>query len=163
VNRFTYLLKLMGLLLLLGGQSANLYAASDDGNKAVKAGAKKIVPNKVCIRCHSDEDEKVETMDDGTEVFIYVDDEKFEESVHGKQNCVGCHTNITKKYHQEQPTISVSCVQCHEDEWNKQQKGEGNAKYERLDVVMKQIDSYMHSVHARPSRADQSRTNATCT
>ncbi|MBT3309527.1 MAG: cytochrome C [Gammaproteobacteria bacterium] len=162
MNRFTYLLKLMGLLLLLGGQSANLYAASDDGNKAVKAGAKKIVPNKVCIRCHSDEDEKVETMDDGTEVFIYVDDEKFEESVHGKQNCVGCHTNITKKYHQEQPTISVSCVQCHEDEWNKQQKGEGNAKYERLDVVMKQIDSYMHSVHARPSRADQSRTNATC-
>ena len=49
----------MGLLLLLGGQSANLYAASDDGNKAVKAGAKKSVPNKVCIRCHSDEDEKV--------------------------------------------------------------------------------------------------------
>jgi len=147
------------ILLLL--QVGVVQAASDS--------AKKIVTNKQCHKCHSDEDEKVETLEDGTEVYIYVDEDKFKDSVHGKQNCVGCHTNITKKYHQEQPTISVSCVECHEEKWEAQQKqaeldgGEGTLKYKRLGVVMEQqIDSYMHSVHAQPSRKDQSRTNATC-
>ncbi|MBT7308807.1 MAG: cytochrome C [Gammaproteobacteria bacterium] len=146
--------------MLLGLHNTTLHAAAAEGETTAQK-SKKIVPNKVCIRCHSDEDEKIETLDDGTEVYIYVDEEKFEESVHGRQNCVGCHTNITKKYHQEQPTISVSCVQCHQEQWEKQQ-GESDPKYQRLDVVMQQIDSYMHSVHARPSLADQSKTNATC-
>ena len=33
---------------------------------------------------------------------------------------------------------------------------------ERLGVVVEQIDRYLKSVHARPRRDDQSRTNATC-
>lgn len=149
-------IKVVALFCVLGVLNTNIYAAE------VEEGAhKKIIPNKVCIRCHSDEDEKVETLDDGTEVYIYVDEEKFKESVHGSQNCVGCHTNITKKYHQEQPVISVSCIQCHQEQWEKQQ-GQDNPEYQRLDVVMQQIDSYMSSVHARPSMADQSKTNATC-
>ncbi len=163
MNRFVQITRLWVLMLLLGVYGTTLYAASDNS----KTGAKKIVPNKVCIKCHSDEENKFETLyededdEEGTEVYIYVDEEKFEESVHGKQNCVGCHTNITKKYHQEQPVISVSCIQCHKEEWEKQQ-GEEHPRYDRLDVVMQQIDGYMDSVHARPSIADQSRTNATC-
>ena len=154
-------------ITVLGGIPAGDVIAKE-GAKAEatekKKKKKKIVSNKKCHKCHSDEDEKYETLDDDeeTKVYIYVDEDKFKESVHGKQNCVGCHTNIVKKYHQERPEISVSCITCHQDEYDKQLAGEGNPKYKRLDVVVDQVDDYMHSVHARPSIADQSVTNATC-
>ena len=34
--------------------------------------------------------------------------------------------------------------------------------YIDLGVVVEQINKYLHSIHARPNRNDQSRTNATC-
>lgn len=135
--------------------------AADTETKAPKA--KELTPNKKCYKCHTDEDEKVWTLDDGKEVPIYVDPEKFEHSVHGKQHCVECHTNVTlvKNEHAEQLPITVSCVKCHQEKWA-EQKDNPDPKHKRLKVVVEQIDSYMHSVHARPSKDDQSKTNATC-
>jgi predicted CXXCH cytochrome family protein len=46
--------------------------------------------------------------------------------------------------------------------WDAAQKEGKTAQYARLGVVVKQIDSYMRSIHARPNIEDQSRTNATC-
>ncbi len=155
-------IRLFVVLLLVLFHGVNVYAASNNASLDVHP-AKKIVPNKDCHKCHSDEDEKYETLDDDeeTEVYIYVDENKFKDSVHGKQNCVGCHSNIEEKYHQERPEISVSCIKCHKEELKKQED-KTTSKYERLSVVMKQVDSYMGSVHARPSMEDQSKTNATC-
>ena len=39
--------------------------------------------------------------------------DRFLGSVHGKRQCVECHTNITKIPH-EKVEVKVSCVNCHE-------------------------------------------------
>ncbi len=93
---------------------------------------------------------------------LHVIKDKFEKSVHGKRLCVECHKDITKIPHQKNGRIKVSCVQCHQDLWETAQKENKTREFARLGVVVKQIDRYMKSVHARPNREDQSRTNASC-
>lgn len=154
-------------ILILAFAGMHIATASTSMDKSMvktsSSAAKKIIPNKKCNKCHDDEDEKVYELDDGTEVFIYVDPEIIGNSVHGDQNCVGCHSNITlrKGEHEEELPITVGCVECHEENWDKVEDKD-NPDNERLKVVINQIDSYMHSVHAEPNIADQSKTNATC-
>ncbi len=153
------------LAVMLGLFAAATVHAETDGAQAstAKKAQKELVPNKKCFKCHDDEDEKVWELDDGREVYIYVDPDKFEASVHGEQYCVGCHSNVVLKRgeHGEELPIKVGCVNCHTEKWEEDQKRE-TPEHERLGVVMEQIDSYMHSVHARPNREDQTRTNAAC-
>ena len=163
---------LLGALLCLPGlplaQGAGSEAADEpaaasepESTADTKGEGKRTFSNKRCLKCHGDEDEKTETRDDGTVVNIYRDYEEFQASVHGELKCVSCHTGIAKLPHEEPLPISVSCVECHQQKWE-EQKDSADPKYKRLDVVLEQIDSFMHSVHARPSKKDQSRTNATC-
>ena len=57
----------------------------------------------------------------------------------------------------------MSCVECHESMLKSAKlENRPEKEYARLEVVVQQIDRYMKSIHARPSREDQSRTNATC-
>jgi len=56
----------------------------------------------------------------------------------------------------------VSCVECHESQWKSAQLEGRDKEAARMGTVVQQIDRYMKSIHARPSREDQSRTNATC-
>ncbi|MFK5893983.1 MAG: cytochrome C, partial [Pseudomonadota bacterium] len=164
------LTKVGGLLLvsLLLGYLVPANAATESGSTSSKQKVtKKLVSNKKCNKCHDDEDDKLYEYDEGalegTERNIYVPSEKFKKSVHGEQNCVGCHGNIelTKGEHDEYLPVIVSCIQCHLDTVE-EQKDNPDPKYKRLDVVLEQTDDYMHSIHARPSIADQSKTNATC-
>jgi cytochrome b subunit of formate dehydrogenase len=128
---------------------------------------KELIPNKKCNKCHDDEDDQVYEYDEGvlagTERNIYIHAEKVEKSVHGKQNCVACHTNVSlaKGEHNEYLPITVGCIQCHKKNLE-EQKGSTDPKYKRLDIVMEQVESYMHSVHAQPNIDDQSKTNASC-
>ncbi len=158
---------LMAALVCLLAAPAVLGSA-DDEKAALEAAhpidpatGKRLVPNKRCMKCHGDEKEKTDTRDDGKVVDIYVSPAEFDASVHGKQLCVSCHTTIRRVPHKESPGITVSCVECHQQTWAKH-KDSKDPKYERLGEVVKQIDSFMKSVHARPSKQDQSRTNATC-
>ncbi len=122
----------------------------------------KAIPNKRCLKCHGDEEDQTVERDDGTVVNIFVHPDDLAASVHGEQLCVSCHTNVTDTKHEDDPPpIVVSCVECHQKTWA-EHKDDTDPKYQRLGVVIAQIDSYLHSVHARPSRVDQSRTNATC-
>ena len=90
-----------------------------------------------------------------------MDQEKFKPSVHGGRDCVDCHTNITSIPHP--PTqVRVSCVNCHESLWDKAQKEGKTEEFATLGFVVERINKFMSSIHARPSRADQSQTNATC-
>lgn len=118
-----------------------------------------------CLKCHADEDEKIWEYEDGTEINIFVNVDQIRNSVHGKQACASCHNHVTlvRKEHAERQMISVSCVQCHQEKWEQHDEiKDPDIDIERLGVVIKQIDSYLHSVHARPSLADQTRTNAGC-
>jgi cytochrome b subunit of formate dehydrogenase len=144
----------------IGSASAAAAAAQTSAAQAAEEPVK-LIPNRRCLKCHADEDEKTSEREDGTIVDIYIDAERFEHSVHGAQPCMGCHNSIKKAKHEKPLPKSIGCVECHMNTW-KAQQGSDAPQYKRLDVVLAQIDSYMRSVHARPNLMDQSKTNATC-
>lgn len=115
----------------------------------------------VCLSCHGN---KGFTADgpDGKPRALDLAVEKFEKSVHGKRQCVECHQDVTEVPHKPGTGRQVGCVQCHDDLWKKAQAEGTTARHARLGVVVDKINHYMASVHARPNRADQTRTNAGC-
>ena len=117
--------------------------------------------NAMCLACHGNEGFAMPGAD-GQMRPLHVIREKFESSVHGVQACVACHKDITAIPHGKNGNIKVSCVQCHEELWAAAQRENQGGDHARLAEVKRQIDRYMNSIHARPSREDQSRTNATC-
>ena len=90
-----------------------------------------------------------------------VNQDLFLGSVHGKRQCVECHTNITEVPH-EKVVVKVSCVNCHRNLLEAAQKDEKPEAIAKMSGVVGMIDRYMKSIHAQPSKEDQSRTNATC-
>ena len=117
--------------------------------------------NDRCIRCHGKENYSREDAY-GKERPLHVTAEKFKDSVHGGQDCVNCHQDIVKIPHKKGVDRKVGCVKCHYDLWEEAQEAEGDGINTRLGEVVDQIESYMGSIHARPSIEDQSRTNASC-
>ena len=66
-----------------------------------------------CMDCHSDE-EMTKEINDSTEISLFVDLEKYQNSIHGDMECVDCHSTIEDADHEENlPT--VSCAECHDD------------------------------------------------
>jgi cytochrome c551/c552/cytochrome b subunit of formate dehydrogenase len=116
--------------------------------------------NATCLGCHGNEGFAMPGPD-GKPRPLHVTKEKFELSVHAKRRCVDCHTDITEIPHKRTGPVRVSCVQCHQDTWRGLSEDDRN-KYERLGVVVQQIERYMKSVHAQPRKDDQTRTNASC-
>jgi len=115
----------------------------------------------VCLGCHGNEGFSMPD-ESGKPRELFVHGEKFGKSVHGKRQCVECHKDITEIPHKAGVQHKVSCVQCHDDLWKQAQKEGTTQQNARLGWVVDRINHYMGSVHARPSRADQSRTNASC-
>lgn len=131
------------------------------GAVQAQAQAPAAIDNAVCLGCHGNEGFSVPGADGRTRSLHVVGD-KFGKSVHGKRRCVECHKDITAIPHEKTGPLKVSCVQCHQDLWEAAKKENKTHEFARLGVVVEQIDHYMKSIHARPSREDQSRTNATC-
>jgi hypothetical protein len=98
----------------------------------------------------------------GEQRDLHVSAEAFQHSVHGKQDCVSCHQDIIKAPHRKGIVRKVGCVQCHIELWEQALTDGTTEENARLGEVVQQIHSYMGSIHAQPSMADQSRTNATC-
>jgi cytochrome b subunit of formate dehydrogenase len=118
------------------------------------------LPNEACLGCHGAAGFAIPGPN-GQMRSLHVIKDKFEQSVHGKRQCVECHNNITQIPHGK-VDIKVSCVQCHQKLWDAAKQENGTSESARLGVVIEQIDRFMKSVHARPNKEDQSRTNATC-
>lgn len=112
--------------------------------------------NERCLKCHGKENYARKGRE------LHVTAEKFKESVHGDRDCVSCHTDIVKIPHKKGVDRKVGCVRCHTELWQEAEQQGTTAENARLGVVIEQIESYMNSIHARPSIDDQSRTNATC-
>ena len=129
--------------------------------KAAKPAAA-MLDNATCLACHGNEGFSMPGAD-GKPRPLHVVKEKFELSVHAKRQCVECHQDITEIPHQKTGPLKVSCVQCHQKLWQAMEDDKsGEPKYQRLGVVVDQIERYMKSVHARPNKGDQTRTNASC-
>lgn len=120
------------------------------------------IANHRCLRCHADQEDKFVVRRDGTRNNVYIDPKVLEHSVHGKVACTGCHSDVTKLPHAKPLAGAVGCVACHQQKWEAAQKDPDPKKRERLDVVLKQTDNYLHSAHAKPNAKNQSRVNAAC-
>ena len=67
-----------------------------------------------CLTCHGDATLTTEGAN-GSTVSLFVDQNKFKHSVHGRMfQCVDCHTDVKSLAH-EKPPEKVSCGQCHAD------------------------------------------------
>ncbi|MGP1677240.1 MAG: cytochrome C [Burkholderiales bacterium] len=119
--------------------------------------------NAICLGCHGNEGFAMPGAD-GQMRDLHVIQDRFGNSVHGKRLCTECHKDIVEIPHKTGVTHKVSCVTCHEALWDKAKQEEKTQTPEnaRLGVVVQQIDRFMKSIHARPNKDDQSRTNATC-
>ncbi|MCG6968642.1 MAG: cytochrome c3 family protein [Gammaproteobacteria bacterium] len=136
-------------------------AADTSAENSSPAPANSKPDNSICLGCHGFQGFAVPGAD-GAMRDLHVDKDRFLKSVHAKRGCVECHKDIIQIPHRKNIDRKVGCVQCHRELWDKAQREGKTEEFARLAVVVKQIDSYMNSVHARPNIEDQSRTNATC-
>src|SRR5689334_3504844 len=68
--------------------------------------------NSDCLGCHND---PTATKDvNGKPVSVYVDQAKFEKSVHSPLNCTDCHVDV-KAYPHDPAPKAVDCSGCHAD------------------------------------------------
>lgn len=126
------------------------------------ATGKRIIPNRRCLKCHGDENEKTDVRDDGSIADIFVPPDVFKNSVHGERRCNECHTKVTRVPHREAPQVDVSCIECHRDTWEAY-KNDPDNPFKRLGVVIEQIEKYQNSVHARSEDEDEpTEVNADC-
>ncbi|CAG4883493.1 Cytochrome C [Georgfuchsia toluolica] len=158
-----YLLAFAVCLLTFAGSGMMPVLAADGGNEKAAESVADNLPSELCLGCHGEKGFAAPGAD-GKMRSLYVRQGKFESSVHGKRQCVECHTDITEIPHQPGMGQKVSCVTCHQKLWETAKKeGKTNDKeFARLGVVVQQIDRFMKSIHARPNAEDQSHTNATC-
>ncbi len=158
-----------GVILLTGVLSGNrIVEAGDQGAiNSIDASEPSIgIPeNAACLGCHGYEEFSVATGEQGNEGIrkLYVSPDNFGKSVHGKRSCVECHKDISQIPHQKNVTRKVDCIKCHQSVWEKNALGKNNLREpQRIGVVVQQIEHYMGSVHAQPSKEDPSKPNASC-
>jgi cytochrome b subunit of formate dehydrogenase len=71
------------------------------------------IENADCFACHSDQT-LTKTNAAGKAVLLFVDEEKFAHSIHAKNLCTSCHSDITDVPHPDNFEVKpVSCAQCH--------------------------------------------------
>jgi cytochrome b subunit of formate dehydrogenase len=69
-----------------------------------------------CFLCHGDK-ELTKTGPNGRTISLFVDEERFGASVHGKLECASCHTDTTAIPHPDGFAAKrVSCAQCHKSQ-----------------------------------------------
>jgi thiosulfate reductase cytochrome b subunit len=141
--------------------SALLLAAVCGPGMAWAQDANPALSDTACLGCHNIPGFAMPGPD-GKPRPLHVSAAGFKDSVHAAQSCVGCHQDITRIPHEKNLERQVGCIQCHRNLWDEARLSGSSGAHARLGKVVDQIESYLSSVHARPSMADQSRTNATC-
>ena len=95
------------VVMALAGIGAGQIRAEATGVRTPPA-----VPNDECMDCHEAEFKAPKKGE--PKVWIGVKPEAYAASVHGKLDCVECHTTITEAPH-DSKLPAVSCLACHED------------------------------------------------
>lgn len=79
------------------------------------AGAARAQEKSDCFVCH--EDKKLAMVRKGVTVSLYVNEKRFDASVHGNLTCVNCHADLEgKEMPHDAPLTRVQCGTCHADE-----------------------------------------------
>ena len=95
----------------MGSRFANLAPLGLVGALFLASPPARAVENADCFTCHSDQT-LVKSNAAGKVVSLFVDEAKFAASIHGKNLCTSCHTDIKEVPHEEK-LKPVSCSQCH--------------------------------------------------
>ena len=139
---------------------AGLWASDVRAQSATTDQAAPKLTSEMCLGCHGLEGFAPATKPEpGSPPPVLKD--RFLGSVHGKRQCVECHTNITKIPH-EKVEVKVSCVNCHQNLLEAAKDDNKPDQIAKLSGVVDMIGRYMKSIHAQPNKEDQSHTNATC-
>ncbi len=118
-----------------------------------------------CLTCHGGKKLEVTTVDGKSRSLHAIAAEKYGESVHGKMECVSCHTEIKDAvagHKIDTAVVKPDCATCHEALWKKAQADNYTKEKARLGVVVENVESYKKSFHARPNKEDKAHVNATC-
>src|SRR5271169_1551787 len=148
----------VGLVCVIA--AAGLWASDASAQDTKTDQAAPPLTSEMCLGCHGLEG-FAPPAPPGEKQFPMVLKDRFLGSVHGKLNCVECHTNVTKIPH-DPVTVQVSCVSCHESRLEDAKENNKTDEIVKLTGVIEMIGRYMKSIHAQPSKVDQSHTNATC-
>jgi cytochrome b subunit of formate dehydrogenase len=122
--------------------------------------------NASCQSCHDGSKSDVSTTDASGKkrALKSVKPDKFAKSVHAKMQCTDCHQDITDATspHTKGTVAKADCVQCHQALWETAKKENKTKDHPRLGVVAENIEAYKKSLHAKPSKDDNSVPNARC-
>jgi thiosulfate reductase cytochrome b subunit len=122
--------------------------------------------NVTCLSCHDGKNSKPEAAgaDGSRRPLRAINPDKFGKSVHSTLQCVACHKDINDSGvpHQKVAVAKPNCIQCHTELWETAQKENLSQEKARLGIVVKNIEAYKNSFHAKPSSEDKSRPNAIC-
>ena len=154
------LLCLMGVPLAQGAEeepaAADEHASSSEQAPATpeaKQGGKRVIPNKRCLKCHGDEEEKTAERDDGTVVNIFVDTERFEQQ-RPRQAAL---RELPQQHHQAARTRSrcptASAASSATSRTGRSRRTARTPKYKRLDVVHR-ADRQLHALGPCPPEQD---------
>jgi cytochrome b subunit of formate dehydrogenase len=139
---------------------------------AAAPGAQDGLDNPGCLSCHDTKAHKIEVPRAGGEPqeLLAVPADKFSAGLHAKMQCVACHTAITDnpapgkghRYASTPPAKAESCADCHKRIWDTAQRDNTAAAKPQLKAVVENTAAYLKSFHARPTKNDKSKVNATC-
>ncbi|MDO8248988.1 MAG: cytochrome c3 family protein [Rhodoferax sp.] len=123
--------------------------------------------NATCQSCHGGKTGKKEVLGaDGEKRPLHdISPGKYGKSVHAQMECIACHTNITDSVspHQKSTVPTPECAQCHQSLWDQAKQTGTAGDKPRLETVVKNIDAYKKSFHARPDKDHPTQAKATCT
>ncbi|MBI5463959.1 MAG: hypothetical protein HY966_03265 [Ignavibacteriales bacterium] len=90
--------------------------------------------NSDCLDCH--EDKSLTTVRDNKTISLFVDQKKFEKSVHGSLQCINCHAALAgKEMPHEVPVANVECGSCHDGEEKLQKESLHHKAMEKGDPL----------------------------
>ncbi len=123
--------------------------------------------NAGCLECHESSRKKIEVpgKDDEKRVLTHINAGRFGKGIHADMQCVACHKEITdnKANHVKARGIQpANCVDCHQALWETARQQKGADEKNRLGLVVRNIEAYKNSFHAKPDKDDPSRPMATC-
>ena len=119
------------------------------------------IPSAMCLSCHGAEGFAVEESDGKTR-SLFVEAGKFGHSVHGGRRM----RRVPYEHYVDPPPADPDQGRLRQLPRELVGKGSGaegkTQQFATLGFVTQQINKFMNSIHAQPSMADQSQTNATC-
>ncbi|MGC2166107.1 MAG: cytochrome C, partial [Gallionella sp.] len=118
--------------------------------------------NAICLSCH--ESSRSDSANSEKKNLRDINGHKFAKSVHGEMECIACHKEITDAStpHRKGTTPKPDCVTCHLSLWEATKKDNLTKEKARLGLVVRNIETYIDSYHARRNVDDDSRVNAYC-